>query len=264
MDLGIKGKRALITGGSGGMGVEVARLLIAEGALPFLSDVSEDDLKAAAEKLDGIDGHMAADLTDTGDIARLADTLKQKGGCDILVHAAGVTGAKGDPLEMTDEDWNEAWEIDFMSAVRLSRALVPQMVEKGWGRVVFVTSENAVQPYPDEAVYNAAKAALLNFTKCVSMPYSQKGVLFNAVAPAFIETPMTDGMMEKRSEELGVSKEEAIESFLKEERPFLKLGRRGKVEEVAPVIALLCSDRASFTVGSAYRVDGGAVGAMNL
>lgn len=264
MELGIKGKRALITGGSGGMGKEVARLLIDEGAIPFLSDIDAEELDSAAAEIDGLGGNMAADLTDTGDIAKLADRMAQEGGCDILVHAAGVTGAKGDPLEMTDDDWMEAWEIDFMSAVRLSRALVPHMVDKGWGRVVFVTSENAVQPYADEAVYNAAKAALLNFTKCVSMPYAPKGVLFNTVSPAFIETPMTDGMMDKRAEELGVSRDEAIESFLKEERPFLTLGRRGRVEEVAPVIALLCSDRASFTVGSAYRVDGGSVGTMNI
>ncbi|MGR3591993.1 MAG: SDR family NAD(P)-dependent oxidoreductase [Limimaricola soesokkakensis] len=264
MDLGIRGKRALITGGAGGMGIEVAKLLIQEGAHPFLTDIDEDALADADRQIGGTAGYMAADLTDTAQIAALKDKLAELGGCDILVHAAGVTGAKGDPLEMTDDDWMEAWEIDFMSAVRLSRALVPGMVEKGWGRVVFVTSENAVQPYADEAVYNAAKAALLNFTKCVSMPYAPKGVLFNTVSPAFIETPMTDGMMEKRAKELGVSKEEAIESFLKEERPFLTLGRRGKVEEVAPVIALLCSDRASFTVGSAYRVDGGSVGTMNI
>ena len=264
MDLGIKGKRALITGGSGGMGIEVAKLFKEEGAHPFLTDIDEKALKKAEAEIGGVAGTMVANLTDTGDIAKLKDRLIEQGGCDILVHAAGITGAKGDPLEMADEDWMEAWEIDFMSAVRLSRALVPGMVDKGWGRVVFVTSENAVQPYADEAVYNAAKAALLNFTKCVSMPYAPKGVLFNTVSPAFIETPMTDGMLEKRAEELGVSMDEAIESFLKEERPFLTLGRRGKVEEVAPVIALLCSDRASFTVGSAYRVDGGSVGTMNI
>ena len=89
-------------------------------------------------------------------------------------------------------------------------------------------------------------------------------MLVNAVSPAFIETPMTDGMMEKRAEEKGVSVDEAIESFLEEERPYLGLGRRGKVEEVAPVIAMLCSERASFVTGAAWRVDGGSVGAMNL
>ncbi|PYE83782.1 SDR family NAD(P)-dependent oxidoreductase [Pseudoroseicyclus aestuarii] len=264
MDLGIKGKRALITGGTGGMGLETAKLLKAEGATIVLSDMDQEALDKAAEELGGVEALIAADLTKPAEFDRLAERMKALGGTDILVHTTGITGAKGDPLEMKDEDWEEAWTIDFMSAVRLSRVLVPQMVDKGWGRCVFVTSENAVQPYPDEMVYNVAKAALLNFVKGVSMPYSAKGVLINAVSPAFIESPMTDGMMEKRAEKSGESKEETIQSFLKEERPFMKQGRRGKVEEVAPVIALLCSDLASFTVGSAYRVDGGSVGAMNI
>ena len=264
MDLGIRNRTALITGASSGMGLETARLLAAEGAKLVLSDVDEDELRTAADGIDGETVTAVADLSTTKGAEGLAAEAKRAGGADILVHTAGITGAKGDPLEMTDEDWEEAWTIDFMSAVRLARAVVPQMVEGGWGRVVFVTSENAVQPYPDEAVYNAAKAALLNFTKCASFAYADKGVLINAVSPAFVESPMTDGMMEKRAKERGTDMDEAIESFLKEERPYLKIGRRGKVSEVAPVIALLCSDVASFTTGSAYRVDGGAVGAMNL
>jgi len=180
------------------------------------------------------------------------------------VHTAGITGEKGDPLEMSEEAWKDAWDTDFMSGVRVARALVPQMVAGTWGRVVYITSENAVQPYPDEAVYNAAKAALLNFTKCLSLAYAERGVLVNAVSPAFVESPMTDGMMEKRAEEKGMSMEQATETFLDEERPYLMLKRRGKVEEVAPVIAFLCSELASFVTGAAYRVDGGSVGAMNL
>ena len=264
MDLGISNRTALITGASSGMGLETAKLLAAEGAKLVLSDVDEGELRAAADGIDGETVTAVADLSTTKGAEALAAEARKAGGADILVHTAGITGAKGDPLEMTDEDWHEAWTIDFMSAVRLARAVVPQMVEGKWGRVVFVTSENAVQPYPDEAVYNAAKAALLNFTKCASLAYADRGVLINAVSPAFVESPMTDGMMEKRAEELGVSFDEAIESFLKEERPYLKIGRRGKVSEVAPVIALLCSEIASFTTGSAYRVDGGSVGAMNL
>lgn len=265
MDLGISGKLALLSGASGGIGLEAARVLAADGARVFLTDLEQGPLDDAASALgDAVAGTAACDLTDQAAVNALRDKVASLGGADMLVHAAGVTGAKGDPLEMTDDDWMEAWQIDFMSAVRMSRAFVPSMVDKGWGRVVFVTSENAVQPYADEAVYNAAKAALLNFTKCVSLPYGPKGVLFNTVSPAFIETPMTDGMMDKRADELGVSKKEAIESFLKEERPFLSLSRRGQPEEVAGVIALLCSDRASFVNGSAYRVDGGSVGAMNI
>lgn len=131
---------------------------------------------------------------------------------DIVVSATGVTGAKGHPLtEITDEDREEVWQTNFLSAVRILREVVPAMAERGWGRVVIVTSENAVQPYWEEAVYNTAKAALLNFSKGLSRNYAHEGVLVIAVSPAFIETPMSEGMMEKRADEEGVSKEEAIE-----------------------------------------------------
>ncbi len=263
MDLKISGKSVLVTGGSGGLGLAAARILHEEGAVVTLTDMEADTVADAARDLGPEVDSTAADLTDTADIDRLGAMMSAKGGCDILVHAAGVTGEKGDPLEMSDTEYHRVWETNFMSAVRMAKALIPQMVEKGWGRMVCVTSENAVQPYWDEAVYNTAKAALLNWVKGASFVYGPKGVLMNTVAPAFIESPMTDYMMDMRAESMGVSKEEAIASFLKEERPYLTLGRRGQADEVAAVIALLCSDRSTFTNGSAYRVDGGAVAAMN-
>ena len=125
-------------------------------------------------------------------------------------------------------------------------------------------SENVAQPYGDEAVYNGAKAALLTFAKAIAQLYAPDGVLVNTVAPAFIETPMTDKMMDKRAEERGTSKREAVESFLEEERPHLVLKRRGRPEEVAAVIAFLVSEKASFVVGSNYRVDGGSVEGVDL
>ena len=174
-----------------------------------------------------------------------------------------MTGAKGHPLtEIKDEDWEEVWQTNFMSAVKIMRQILPGMADKGWGRVVIVTSENAVQPYWEEAVYNTAKAALLNLSKGLSRNYAHDGVLINAVSPAFIETPMTDGMMEKKSKEEGISKEEAIKKFLDEDRPYLELKRRGRSDEVAAVIALLVSEKASFVNGANYRVDGGAVATM--
>ena len=262
MDLGIGGKVAVITGASSGIGRAAAEELLAEGATILMSDLDEDELRQTAGEV-GRAETCAADLTQPDGVQSLLKAAEGMGGADILVHAAGITGAKGDPLEMTDEDWEKTWQTNFMSAVRMTRAFVPVMVDKGWGRVVCVTSENAVQSYPDEVVYNASKAALLNYLKGLSLPYGPKGVRINSVMPAFIETPMTDGMMEKRAEEEGVSFDEAIQSFLKEERPYLTLGRRGQTKEVAAVIALLCSERASFTNGSAYRVDGGAVVGMN-
>lgn len=260
MDLRITGKRALITGGSGGFGKETARILMEEGAEVTLTDVDADALQDAASDL-GANAH-AADLSTVDGVAELVAAVGT--GFDIWVHAAGITGDKGDPLEMDEEAWQKALDIDFMSGVRLARHLCPEMIARGWGRVVFVTSENVAQPYPEETVYNASKSALLSFAKSVAMQHSGSGLLVNSIAPAFIESPMTDGMMEQRAEARDESFDEAIDSFLEEERPYLVLGRRGKVEEVAPVIAMLCSERASFVTGANWRVDGGAVGAINI
>lgn len=263
MNLGIDDKLALITGAGGDIGRSTAVALATDGARLLLTDIDDSDLDESVEVIRDRTGLTAAtttaDLTDPASISELMSVASELGGADICVHAAGITGAKGDPLELSDDDWEQAWAIDFMSAVRMARAVVPPMVDAGWGRVVFVGSENAAQPYADEMPYNVAKAALLNFTKGVAQIYAPQGVLLNAVSPAFIETNMTDGMMKQRADERGTDIDEAIESFLAEERPHLVLERRGKPEEVAAVIAFLCSDRASFVVGSTYRVDGGSV-----
>ncbi|NNU14930.1 SDR family oxidoreductase [Parvularcula sp. ZS-1/3] len=264
MDLGIKGRTALITGGAGTMGRAVAELLIAEGCQVILTDIDEDDVQKTAQELGNGTVGFAADLSTKEGSDAFAKKIDQSP--DILVHAAGITGAKGDPLEIDEEDYMHALQIDFLSGVRLAKDFVPGMAERGWGRVVYVTSENVAQSYPDEVVYNSAKSALLSFAKGLSMPYAKKGVLVNAVAPAFIETNMTDGMMEQRMEKHDDidSMEEAVETFLEEERPYLTLGRRGRPEEVAAAIAFLCSERASFVVGSNYRVDGGAVASLDI
>ena len=263
MDLGIKGRVALITGASGGMGLATAKLLAEEGVKLVLSDLEQGKLEEAVEGLPGDTLLIAADMTDQAAVDRLVEQGESRfGQIDIVVHTAGVTGAKGDPLELADADYEEAWATDFFSAVRVGRAAIPRMRKRGWGRFVCITSENAVQPYWEEAVYNVAKAALAAFIKNLSYKEAAHGVLCNTVSPAFIETGMTDGMMEKRAEEKGVSFEEAIESFLDEERPGIVQKRRGKVEEVAAAIALLVSERASFINGSNLRVDGGSVQAV--
>ncbi|MBO0903024.1 SDR family NAD(P)-dependent oxidoreductase [Jiella sonneratiae] len=263
MDLQIRGKVALITGATDGMGFATAKILAEEGCRLVLSDLKIDELERDAAALPTEVLCVAADVTRQADVDTMARKGREKfGTIDIVVHTSGITGAKGDPLDMTDEDYLEAWQIDFMSAVRVARATFPAMREKGWGRFVCITSENAVQPYWEEATYNTAKAALAAFVKNLSYEEAKHGILCNTVSPAFIETAMTDGMMEKRAKELGVSFDEAVESFLDEERPGIALKRRGRVDEVAAAIALIVSERGSFINGSNMRVDGGSVQAV--
>ncbi|OLO05698.1 MULTISPECIES: SDR family oxidoreductase [Salinicola] len=260
MDLAIRGKTALITGAQGGIGLATAQCLSAEGVNLILSDLDADALSRAAVEIDGDPLCIAADVTDQADVdALVRQGIERFGVIDIVVHTAGVTGAKGDPLELSDDDYEHAWQIDFFSAVRVARATIPAMRDRGWGRFICLTSENTVQPYWEEAVYNTAKASLSTFIKNLSYKEAAHGVLCNTVAPAFIASPMTDGMMKQRAEQLGCSLEEAIESFLEEERPGIVAKRRGEAREVAFVIAMLVSQHASFVNGSNVRVDGGSV-----
>ena len=265
MNLNISGKVALITGGDSGVGLATAKILAENGVKIILSDISEESLKKAADQLkadlrDTTILTFAADVSDNESVLKLASFAEEQcGGIDILINCAGARGAAGDFLTLTDEDWQETINVDLLGAVRVCRAFIPQLQKKGWGRVVMIASENAYQPYEEESPYNACKAGIINLSKCLSRSYSKDGLLFNCVSPAFIETPMTDAMMDDLAKERGTDRDEAIEWFLKNKRPNLAVGRRGKPEEVASVIAFLVSEHASFVNGVNYRVDGGAV-----
>ena len=267
MDLGIAGKVALITGGDSGIGLETAKLLLEEKVKVCLSDLKSEDLEKAAKELKGLGevSTVAADLTKRTGAEKLAKFVQEKyGALHILVNSAGITGQTGDFLELDDKAWTETFETNLMSAVRCCRAFIPLMKKEKWGRIVLVASEDAVQPYPEEMPYCASKAGVLNLARNLAKAYGGEGILTNCVSPAFIETPMTDAMMEKRAEELNISFSKAVETFLEEKRPHIELKRRGKPEEVAAVIAFLCSERASFVLGSTYRVDGGSVAGISL
>lgn len=263
MDLGLTGRTALITGADSGIGWATARLLLTEGATVVITDLDEDRLADAARRLPDADGrlhHVAADITDLDSVAQLGRRVRDAvGGIDILVQSAGITGAQGLFHEIDDAGWTATIETDLLGPVRVVREFLPDLRAGGWGRLVLLASEDAVQPYDDELPYCAAKAGILALMKGLSRSYAHEGLLVNAVSPAFIHTPMTDEMMRSRAEERGESIDEAVSSFLAEERPYMELGRRGEPEEVAAVIAFLCSDLASFVNGSNYRVDSGSV-----
>lgn len=263
MDLGISGRRALVSGADSGIGFHTASRLLDEGAVVVMTDQYPDELELAAKKLDAAPGTLftfAADVTDGDDLDRLhRQVVEQIGGIDILVPCAGITGEQGLFHEVSDAGWVEALEVNLLGVVRLVRRFISSLRADGWGRIVMIASEDAVQPYENELPYCAAKAGIRSFAKGLSRTYAHEGLLVNCVSPAFIHTPMTDAMMQKRSEELDMSFDEAIDTFLRDERPFMELGRRGRPEEVANVITFLCSDAASFVNGANYRVDAGSV-----
>lgn len=263
MDLGITDKIALVSGADSGIGYHTARRLLAEDAVVVMTDQYPDRLDEAVARLDAPEGRLfafAADVTDRDSLARLHDQVsEQVGDIDILVHCAGITGEQGLFHEVSDESWVHTLEVNLLGAVRMTRTFISALRSGGWGRIVLIASEDAVQPYDNELPYCAAKAGVLSFAKGLSRSYAHEGLLVNCVSPAFIHTPMTDAMMDKRATQLGVSIPEAIDSFLADERPYMELGRRGSPDEVANVIAFLCSDAASFVNGSNYRVDSGSV-----
>ena len=262
MDLGIKGRIALISGADSGMGKETARMLLDAGVRVAITDKPDGTLDDALAELSPHGEVIAVpgDVTKLADVQTLwAEVRSRLGDPDIYVNAAGVTGATGDFLEVDDAGWLETLDINLMGAVRMCREAIPTMRAQGWGRIVLFASEDAVQPYVDELPYCASKAGILSLAKGLSKAYGCDNVLVNTVSPAFIATPMTDAMMRKRADERGESFDETIESFLEEERPGMVLKRRGRADEVAAAVAFLCSERASFINGAGIRVDSGSV-----
>ncbi|SBN62055.1 NAD(P)-dependent dehydrogenase, short-chain alcohol dehydrogenase family [Curtobacterium sp. 9128] len=263
MDLGIQGKTALVFGADSGIGWNTARILLAEGATVVVSDLDQSQLDNSADQLEAPYGRLhafAADVTSASSLAHLHTRVREAvGEIDILVQSSGVTGAQGLFHEIDEDGWTSTLDVDLMGPVRITREFIGDLRNGGWGRIVYLVSEDASQPYDDELPYCAAKAGVLSFAKGLSRSYAKEGLLVNTVSPAFIHTPMTDAMMKRRAEQLGTTVDEAITSFLDEERPYMELQRRGEPEEVANVIAFLCSDLASFVNGANYRVDSGSV-----
>ena len=275
MDLGIEGRVAIVTGGSKGIGRGIAESLASEGCHVVICARTAEEVEATAEELragagddaDGVGGPeilaITADLTKEEDRERLVErTLERFEQIDILVNNAGTVGDGGTLHETTLEMWRDLFELNLFAVVDLTRRIVPRMREQGWGRIVNVSSENGQQPYPDMIHYSASKGALDNFSKGLSKAYADDGILVNTVSPAFIMTPLVEEMMESAAEKAGEKVDTVIDDVLEEARPHIELDRPGRIEEVGPVVAFLCSDLASFVNGANYRVDGGSVASI--
>jgi 3-oxoacyl-[acyl-carrier protein] reductase len=268
MDTHLKGRVAFVTGASQGIGEAIGRALHREGAKVALMARDKAKLSKAANDIG--DGALAVsgDAMSAQSLADAIDTVERRlGPIDIAVNNAGgirsSTGGLFRPFEsVPDVDWRETWEINVLSAVRVARTLAPRMAERGWGRIINISSESGVQPDPVAIEYAAAKGALNVLTKGLSKAYGDKGVLVNCVSPAYVDTPILRDLLAQMEGAEGVSRDELAAHFMKGFRPNIAVGRPGKSEDVAAAVVLLASDGAAFITGANLRVDGGSVAAI--
>ena len=266
MDLGLRGRGCVVTGASSGIGRATARLLCAEGADVLLVARSEGDLveaadecAAAGETAGGRAEPLAADVTDPAAGERIvAEANARLGQLDVLVNNAG-TARWRDLDDVPDEDWYAAWEVNVMAPMRLMRAATPAMRERGWGRIVNVSSSAGKRPSASMPEYSVAKAAELSLSRLYADRFAADGVLINAICPGPVKSELwiAEGGLADQSKETGghEDREAALESAASK-RP---IGRLAEVEEIAAAIVFLCSEQASYAAGAAWSVDGGTV-----
>jgi 3-oxoacyl-[acyl-carrier protein] reductase len=264
MDLELTGRTALITGGSQGIGLATAIALAREGANVAILARNPDELKKALNVIrpNASAGLLSieGDVSDQKSLSRAVSEVESKfGAVDILVNNAGGTANFGTFDELEDKDWEETFNLNLFSVVRAVRAVLPGMRSRDWGRIINIASESALQPDAFFPHYAASKAALLNVTKSLSKLTAGSGIRVNAVSPAFVKTPILERMLADFAKGRGVTTEEGERLFLKEERPNITAGRAGRPEEVAAIIAVMCSPVSDFINGANIRVDSGSV-----
>ena len=249
-----KGKRVLVSGGTKGLGRATVDRFLAGGAQVITS------ARGAVELIDGVE-FVQADLTTAeGGEAVARAALDRLGGIDILAHVlGGSTTPGGGFVALTDDHWLSELNLNLIAAVRLDRLLIPQMIERGSGAVVHVTSIQSVLPLPDATTaYASAKAALRTYSKSISKELGPRGVRVNTVSPGWIMTEGTDVFLKRIQDANGGTLEDARQLVLAG-LGGISIGRGAEPFEVAEAIAFLASDRASSIHGSELVVDGGTV-----
>lgn len=266
MNLGIDRKTALVTGASKGIGLAIAKALAQEGCRVALAARGRVALDGAADEIENAGGDVrafVADVTQSEDVTQLVeDTVAAFGTIHILVNNTGGIGRFGTFEELSDDEWLDILSLNIMSAVKVTRAVLPYMKAQKWGRIINIASESGIQPDAAMPHYNASKAALINLTKSLSKAYGGDGILVNTVSPAFIMTPLVEQMLDAQAQQAGGSRAEAEAQFLQQNRPNIVLKRAGTSEETAALVAFLASDQASFITGANFRVDGGSVASV--
>lgn len=242
--LDLKGRNAVITGGAQGIGFSIAQRMLSSGASVVLWDRNRDALEAAKSAL----GAGAAvrtvtvELGEESSVQAAARSTLEHAGVDILVNNAGITGGNGTVWELDSQVWQDVIHINLIAPFFVCKALVPSMIERGYGRIVNIASIAGKEGNPNASHYSASKAGLIALTKSLGKELANKGIMVNAVAPAAAKTPLFDTM-----------KPEFIDYMLSK----IPMGRFVLVEEIAAMACWLASEDCSFTTGAVFDISGG-------
>jgi len=260
MKIDLTGKVALVTASTGGIGLAIARGLAESGAEVILNGRSQESVNQGIQQLQqAVPGvEVRATIADLSTPEGVESVLKTAASMDILVNNAGIYGPS-DFNTTDDATWDTYWQTNVMSGVRLARALLPGMVKKGWGRVVFISSESALNIPADMIHYGVTKTAQLSLARGLAKYVAGSGVTVNSVLPG---PTLSDGfaaMMQSEIDKTGKSLETVATEFVKANRPTSVIQRAATVDEVANMVVYVCSTQASATSGAALRVDGGVV-----
>ena len=253
MDLGLKNRKALVCGGSKGLGLAIARHLAGEGAQVILLSRDKNSLESACASIGPPAGFVACDLTDNQSIAEAIAQTKQKyGNPDIVVHNVG-----GPTPSLAEETGIEQWSLGFnrlfLTVAQLNQAFLPAMKEQKWGRILTVTSLSVLEPIPFLAVSNVMRSASTALTKTLADEVAKYNITVNCIAPGMIATDRTDELLAARIAKSGQAKEDYLDGLLKT----IPAARLGSPEEFGAVACFLCSQQASYITGSTICVDGG-------
>jgi 3-oxoacyl-[acyl-carrier protein] reductase len=255
MDLGLKGKLAVVTGGSVGIGLAVAEGFAAEGARVLITARGAERVHAQAARIGvkyGVEAHgVSADIATAEGCAKVVMAAAQLGGAHILINNAG-TGSNETIAEADDAKWQYYWDLHVMAAVRLGRGLVPQMKAHKWGAIVHNASICAVQPLWYEPIYNTTKAALMMFSKTLANEVVGDNIRVNTINPGLVLTP---DWVKTAKQIAGEDGHQAHLQSVADEAGGMK--RFASPEELASFFVFICSDKASYSTGSTYFVDGG-------
>jgi NAD(P)-dependent dehydrogenase (short-subunit alcohol dehydrogenase family) len=258
MDLAIKDKVAVVTGGSIGIGRAVAEAFAAEGTHTVLCARDGARAEQAAREISARYGvrsvPVAADVTRAGDIGRVVEAAERElGGADFLVNNAGA-GSEETIMAADDSRWQHYWDLHVMAAVRMARGLVPSMRRRGGGAIIHNASICARQPLGYEPIYNVTKAALVMFSKCLANELVADNIRVNAINPGLVLTPDWRKTASSLGRQQGITADQYLDRIARENAP---IARFASPEEVASFFVFLCSPRASYCTGATYYVDGG-------